>query len=377
MATVTANSYSAGNNEGLILSPTSILLKKYNFTINPTPSDATVTFNTAPGTVSGNSLLNVLPGKSIGYTVTKPRYSTVTDTYTMGNNNYTQNVTVTDIMITLTVVPTPSDATVTLSAPGYTTVTGVGEQSIEVVDHTYVTVNIAKTDWNTYNETVEVVIDESTYGHHMWGYVSLYKELRLVASFTAGTEDVITYALDGTRFNYVRVIMGGAAGQSTAGSGSSDTSWQGTVGRGAVLNISSYFSGSPQIQCVLGKQPVKEVGESYKGGWGYNYGGNGGYIINPQGFTGYIYAGGGGGSSAIVFDRIYEADGGGGAGCYEANFAIVQGANGGGTYGGLPTPVDGSVTGVINGNDATNPDSYALNDGPGFINIYAAYYPES
>ena len=279
-------------------------------------------------------------------------------------------------LITLTVVPTPSDATVTLSATGYTTVSGTGEQSIVVIDNTPVTVTIEKLDWTTYTHTVNVVIDDSTYGNHMWGYVSLYKALRLLATFTASTEDVMTYQMNGSLYNYVRVVIAGAAGQQMVGSGQSDPIWNGTPGRGAVLQISSYFTGSPTLQFILGKQPVKNVGDSYKGGWGYYSGGTAGYVINPSGFTGYMYGGGGGGSSAVMFDQIYQACGGGGCGNYDTSWISVQGANGGGSYGGQATPIDGSVTGVINGYDATDPDLIGYNEGTGFIQIYGAYYPD-
>lgn len=311
------------------------------------------------------------------------RESTVDRIWDINTNEYVNAV-------VFTITPTPNDSIVTLSADGYETVTGVGKQSITVANNTNVTVNITKTDWTTYNQVTNVSISDFTYGNLVHNYISLSKELRLLATYNAGTEEALTYQLDGSLYNYVQIKIAGAAGQQVLKSKEDNITWLGTPGRGAILQISSYFTGNPTIQFILGKQPVKEVGSSNKGGWGYYSGGISGYSINPNDATTFIYGGGGGGSSAVTFDQVYQACGGGGVGtfsgtpeviseydnvAYDVSSVTVQGAEGGGITGGQATPTDGSLTGIINGFDATDANLIGYNDGNGYIQIYVAYYP--
>ena len=121
LSDITASYYSAGNTECLVLTSIgSVILKKFNLTINPTPNDSMVVFNTTPGTVSGNQLLNVLPGKNISYTVSRPQYLPITNTYLMTTQDHTENVNLVYGMYTLTINPTPEDTNVVLTADGAT-----------------------------------------------------------------------------------------------------------------------------------------------------------------------------------------------------------------------------------------------------------------
>ena len=129
------------------------------FTVNPTPSDATVTLTASGFYQSGNSIY-VSSGTVVSYTVAKNGYVTVTGTETI-TSDYSINVPLT-AMVVLTVSPTPSDATVTLEANGYTTVTGVGDQSIEVDPNTSVSYTVERTGYQTVTDSETVTTTHTT-----------------------------------------------------------------------------------------------------------------------------------------------------------------------------------------------------------------------
>ena len=83
-------------------------------TISPSATGATVSFTASTKVVMGNSVW-VPAGTSVTYTVSAPGYDTATGTVTV---NDFMSVSV-ELMVTLTISPTPSDATVTLIATGY------------------------------------------------------------------------------------------------------------------------------------------------------------------------------------------------------------------------------------------------------------------
>ena len=121
----------------------------HTLTINPTPSDATVTFNT-PGTVSGKSI-TVFKGTNVSYNVSRTGYVTQNNlTYTVTTDE-TITPTLTKENYTLTVTTEPADATVTFS-----TGTVDGHQCTVPYDTT-ITYTVSKTGYQTsptYSKTV-------------------------------------------------------------------------------------------------------------------------------------------------------------------------------------------------------------------------------
>lgn len=89
----------------------------YTYIIHPTPSDATVTLAAAGYTQSGNSI-QVPKGTTVNWTVSKANYVSQSGTKVV-NDNYADNITLKELL-TFTIMPTPSNATVTLIATGYT-----------------------------------------------------------------------------------------------------------------------------------------------------------------------------------------------------------------------------------------------------------------
>lgn len=124
------------------------------FTINPTPSNATVVLSADGYTQVGNSIV-VSPGTVVSYSVSKTGYITQSDTVTV-NSNQTIQVSLTLETHILTINPTPSDATVTFSTG---TVTG---NSCAVDYGTSVIYTISKFGYITSTpETVIVTSDQT------------------------------------------------------------------------------------------------------------------------------------------------------------------------------------------------------------------------
>lgn len=138
---------------------------EYVLTVNPTPADATVNFDT--GTVSGNTC-SVLYNTTVHYTISKTGYIT-SETYT---KTVIQDETINAPALTiethtLTIDPTPADATVILSASGYTQV----GNSITVDENTSVVIAINKTGYVPYLDTTTVTQDETLTIELEEGYV--------------------------------------------------------------------------------------------------------------------------------------------------------------------------------------------------------------
>ncbi len=151
--------YSVGNNTAFLLPNNKIILKKYNFTINPNPIDSTIVFNNiVSGIVSGNSVLKVLPGKSINYHVSREEYSSISNSYIMTNQDHIENVNLTYNMFTLTINPTPSDSIVILTASGYTQ----QGNSITVPYGTKVSCSVSREHYISYEETNREVTESTT-----------------------------------------------------------------------------------------------------------------------------------------------------------------------------------------------------------------------
>ena len=109
----------------------------YTFTIVPTPSNATVTINGEPRTS-----YSCPAGTNITWSVAASGYVTQNGTYTMTAENHTENVVLSaEQGYTFTVVPTPSDATVTIN--------GSPRTSYTCPAGTYISWSVSKTGYVT------------------------------------------------------------------------------------------------------------------------------------------------------------------------------------------------------------------------------------
>lgn len=122
-------------------------------TIVPTPNDATVTFST--GTVSGNTC-TVAIGTSVTYTVSKTHYNTESATVTV-DADMSVSVSLTETLYTYTIDSVPVDATVTLTASGYTQ----SGNSISVPYNTSVDWSVSKDHYTTQSGTKTVTQTET------------------------------------------------------------------------------------------------------------------------------------------------------------------------------------------------------------------------
>lgn len=96
----------------------SLTLENYILTIVPTPSDATVVLTAAGYSQEGNKI-TVPYGTSVSYSVSKEHYDTRSDTVVLTADT-TLNIDLSDTLYTYTIAPVPGNATVTLTATGYT-----------------------------------------------------------------------------------------------------------------------------------------------------------------------------------------------------------------------------------------------------------------
>lgn len=116
----------------------------YYFTINPTPSDATVVIN-------GNeqSTYETQEGSIIVWSVSKEGYITENGTYVMGDSDYTIDISLEEYIpknYTLTIYPSPYDAVVTID--------GEVRDSITVVEGTSVSYSVEKEGYVSQSETL-------------------------------------------------------------------------------------------------------------------------------------------------------------------------------------------------------------------------------
>ena len=129
----------------------SLTKNNYTLTVNTNPSDATIDFST--GTVSGHRV-TVPYNTTVTYTVSKSGYITSdVQTYTVTQTETITGPTLVPDMVVLTVTPTPSDATVVLTASGYSQ----DGNTIEVPTGTIVHYVVSKTDYTT--DEGDVLVD--------------------------------------------------------------------------------------------------------------------------------------------------------------------------------------------------------------------------
>ena len=134
-----------------------LVKNNYTLTINPTPADATVTLTAAGYVQSGNSI-TVPYDTTVSYSVSRTGYATQTDSYTLGTADHTVNVSLVKNNYTLTINPTPNDATVTLTAAGYTQ----SGNAITVPYETSVNYSVARTGYATQTGTETVTSTHTT-----------------------------------------------------------------------------------------------------------------------------------------------------------------------------------------------------------------------
>lgn len=118
----------------------------YYFSINPTPSDATVVIN-------GNeqSTYEAQEGSIIVWSVSKEGYVSQNGTYVMGAEDYVMDVELVEYVVptfTFTINPTPSDATVIID--------GVEQSSITVEGGTIVSYSVDKEGYVARSESIVV-----------------------------------------------------------------------------------------------------------------------------------------------------------------------------------------------------------------------------
>lgn len=337
---------------GTILTTTSFnALQMCTLTIEPTPSDATVTFDI--GDISENST-TVPYGTEVNYTVSKSGYNTAIGSEVVISTKTTTIELTTAPTYTLTVNPTPNDAIVTFDK-GI-----INGNSTSVVSGTVVTYTISKEGYTT-SSPASVTVTANTIVSAPPLTVAEIPET-LLQRYNSGSFD---YTIP-SQYNYVRFVIAGAAGGRNWQSDGAGKYAQESPGRGAILEKTFNNISVRSVSGVVGESPIRTYSSEQYGGSGYNNGES----SNRVGVTiDYICGGGGGGSTSLTYNNTtYEACGGSGRSSITQLNSSLYGGKGGGTYGGARQT--GSYT---NGNDATNPDLVDYNSGSGYIEIYAGY----
>lgn len=131
------------------------LKQLFTLTVNPTPADAKVVLSAA-GYTQNNNTITVTDGTSVTYTVSKQDYNAQSSTVVVTADK-TINITLSRTYCTLTIVPTPSDATVVLTSSG-------GAQSgnaITVTNGSHVKYTVSKTGYSTATNTITLTADRT------------------------------------------------------------------------------------------------------------------------------------------------------------------------------------------------------------------------
>ena len=323
----------------------------FTLTVNTTPSDATVTFST--GTVSGKTC-TAPNGTSVTYTVSRTGYVSQSVTTTVNQVSQTEEKTLTKQNYTLTVNTTPTDATVTFNTG---TVSG---HSVTVPYNTTVKYTISKNGYKTSQEYSKTVTQSETINAPELEPSEIPETL--LATYGVGT---FNYTIP-DQYNYVKFEIAGACGGRNWQSDGAGIYAENSPGKGAIIQQTINNITTRSVQGTVGARPTMSYADEYKGGSGYHSGENSGkQSVTIQ----YIAGGGGGGSSAVTFNNVtYEACGGGGRSSLTELASQTFGGKGGGTYGGARQTAT-----YTNGKDATDPGKIGLNDGNGYVKIYAGY----
>lgn len=137
-----------------VITPTIENYTLAKFTINPNPEDAIVTLTAAGYTQEGNSI-TVEAGTRVNWSVSRTGFTSQSGQVVV-NSNTDLPVVLVPINYKLTIIPTPNDAVVTLTAAGYTQ----QSNSITVPYGTDVTCTVSKVAYNTYRAVKTVTQQE-------------------------------------------------------------------------------------------------------------------------------------------------------------------------------------------------------------------------
>ncbi len=246
------NSVTVSSDQNLAIQ---LALENYTLTINPYPSDATVSFNT--GTVSGNTCTAPY-GTTITYTVSRSDYETVNDSITL-TSNLTVNV-------NLRYRPyTPGQIVFNSSTPGNYSTTLLADGNYSVV---YSGGGGSGSSVACRTDSAFTVKDRSQ--------SSGTNAQKLTATINVPV---------GQQYTVTGVIGGGAAGSSTCSRSSYDSRSAGTPGSG-------YQSGTAGTTAKYNHNPVLAAGSG---------GGSTSLVVNNS-LIGTA-AGGNGGSASIKYNQ--------------------------------------------------------------------------
>lgn len=330
----------------------------YTFTINPTPSDATVIL-TAPGFIQEGNSISVKAGVIVSWSVSREGYASKTGTYTV-NNDYTLPVILSG-RPTLTINALPSDATVTLTADGYTQ----AGNSITVESGVTVNWSVAKAGYITQSGSYTMQNEDVTWT----------KEL-FVTGVVLVTSNTTTRLPAGT-YRYICVGGGGGGGRAgysaykrglnvyAAGGGGSGYITAGTfttTGEDFTFTIGTGGSTGSTTTSVASAGTASSISGAIIGTVTTANGGAGGYGTN-SGNGGAGYSGGGAGGHSA--SSSYPSSGDGGAGGSNGSNGVNSSNGGVGGTGKSNT----TTYNANNGAAASNPDGGTPSYGLGLINV--------
>ena len=203
---VTADHYVAQTGTITVVSDTSqtisLSLTQYDVTIVPTPSDAIVTL-TADGFDPVDNTIRVDYGTTVSYLVEKQGYESRSGSIPSVTENITLPINLSSNLVTLEIIPTPADATVTLTAQGYTS----SGNSIEVIVGTTVSYTVSKTGYETISSSQEVNNSQRL-------YVNLREIVRFTIEPSPASATVVLVDQDDSQYvqptgtNYIEVPAG-------------------------------------------------------------------------------------------------------------------------------------------------------------------------
>lgn len=155
-------------------------------TINPTPSDATVTLSANGYEQSGNSI-TVAQNTEVLVSISKEGYESYNEVVIVDTTK-TLDIELSRLQTTLTIIPTPSDATVVMTAEGYTQ----SGNSITVPYGTSVEYTVSKEGYETISgtenvissKTLDIVLEEIPYDVELTEYIGTANDVEVPTTKT-------------------------------------------------------------------------------------------------------------------------------------------------------------------------------------------------
>lgn len=352
----------SGNNASLnsTLGFTFHKIAQYTYTINAIPSDALITLESngdviANSTGMASSLVD--ENTSITWKVSKDGYYTQSGTEII-NDNITKNITLSLMEDkTFSVVPTPSDAVVTIKKGGEVLATGIGTQSVMVKDLSVLTYTVSKTGYQEASGTYTLN------GENHTEYITLQALPWITGTFinndwkNATTQENTVYYPG----YYLIELWGGKGGNQI--DADDNAGWGGASGHiYGVVNLGY----NTKIYYTLGGNG--ENGKAVAAAGGANGGGG----------SAFLYPGGGGGYSAFAINTtsinetnvnngnvLMIAGGGGGGGSNSTTVSSRKPGDGGAGGNMTSTKTTISIGTVFHGYNGTKNDTTASTYGPG------------